>query len=69
VVRRHQSQGPAIEQLGIPLLGGHHQDLLQGQPPADGEMPDRIGLGCPLRKHIQKQVIEEVGPGLEAMQP
>ena len=50
-------------------LTGHHQNLLQGEPPGLGQETDGLTAGRALRQNIQEPVAAELGFRLQAMAP
>jgi predicted flavoprotein YhiN len=67
VIRRNHRGGQTIQQLSIPLLTGHHQNLLQGELPRLGQKTDGLTAGRALGKNIQEPMATELGFRLQTM--
>ena len=61
VIRRNHRGGQPIQQLSIPLLACHHQNLLQGELPGLGQKTNGFAAGRTLGKNIQEPVATELG--------
>ena len=67
MIRRNHRGGQTIQQLSIPLLTGHHQNLLQGELPRLGQKTDGLTAGCALGKNIQEPMATELWFRLQTM--
>ena len=67
MIRRNHRGGQTIQQLSIPLLTGHHQNLLQGELPGLGQKTDGLTAGRALGKNIQEPMATELRFRLQTM--
>ena len=67
MIRRNHGGGQPIQQLSIPLLAGHHQNLLQGELPDWARKRMASLRDARWGENIQEPVATELGFRLQTM--